>query len=62
MIKHSDYISKFLFYFNQKFNINNLVYYLGFIIDKSDNPINIDDYKTYIDTLKSKQKILLLYK
>jgi hypothetical protein len=28
MIHHSDYISKFLFYFNSKFNINNLAYYI----------------------------------
>lgn len=54
MIQHSDYISKFLFYFRKKFSIENPVYYLGFIKENSNVPINIDDNFSLINTLKSK--------
>ena len=55
MIHHSDYISKFLFYFNSKFNINNLAYYIGFIKENTNEQININDYIKYITILQNKQ-------
>ena len=55
MIHHSDYISKFLFYFNSKFNINNLAYYIGFIKENTNEQININDYIEYITILQNKQ-------
>jgi len=55
MINHSDYISKFLFYFNSKFNINNLAYYIGFIKENTNEQIKLNDYIKYIKILQNKQ-------